>query len=99
MHVDLGAKQLLAAEQGTKKIAVEIKSFVSPLEMAEATYGICCFMSFKIYYKLSYIFTSKGKITVKVEPMPTSETRLISPCSNFTKRETIANPNPVLSGR
>ncbi|MEH2422995.1 MAG: element excision factor XisH family protein [Nostoc sp.] len=50
MYVDLGVKQLLAAEQGTKKIAVE---------------------------KLSYIFTSKGKITVKVEPMPTSETRLI----------------------
>jgi XisH protein len=35
MYVDLGAKQLLAAEQGTRKIAVEIKSFVSPSEMAD----------------------------------------------------------------
>jgi hypothetical protein len=35
MYVDLGAKQLLAAEQGSKKIAVEIKSFVSPSEMAD----------------------------------------------------------------
>ncbi|MCF4967843.1 XisH family protein [Nostoc sp. CMAA1605] len=35
MYVDLGAKQLLAAEQGTRKIAVEIKSFVSPSEIAD----------------------------------------------------------------
>jgi hypothetical protein len=46
-----------------------------------------------------YIFTSKGKITVKVEPTPTSEARLMSPCNSFTKRETMANPNPVLWGR
>lgn len=35
MYVDLGARQLLAAEQGDHKIAVEIKSFVSPSEMVD----------------------------------------------------------------
>ncbi len=35
MYVDLGAKRLLAGEQCTRKIAVEIKSFVSPSEMAD----------------------------------------------------------------
>ena len=29
MLIDLGAEQLLAAEKGTKKVAIEIKSFIS----------------------------------------------------------------------
>ena len=33
MYVDLGAEQLLAAEKDTRKIAVEIKSFVGLSEM------------------------------------------------------------------
>ncbi len=33
MYVDLGAEQLLAAEKGTRQIAVEIKSFVGLSEM------------------------------------------------------------------
>lgn len=33
MYVDLGAEQLLAAEMGPRKIAVEIKSFVGVSEM------------------------------------------------------------------
>ena len=33
MYVDLGAEQLLAAEKGRRKIAVEIKSFVGLSEM------------------------------------------------------------------
>ena len=44
MYVDLGAKQLLAAEKGTKKIAVEIKSFVSPSEMADLKNAIGVFI-------------------------------------------------------
>ncbi len=32
MYVDLGAEQLLAAEKGLRKIAVEIKSFIGPSE-------------------------------------------------------------------
>lgn len=35
MYVDLGAEQLLAAEKGARKIAVEIKSFLGPSEMAD----------------------------------------------------------------
>ncbi|MBD2175461.1 XisH family protein [Pseudanabaena sp. FACHB-1998] len=33
LFVDLGAERLLAAERGTEKIAVEIKSFTSPSDM------------------------------------------------------------------
>lgn len=33
LHVDLGAERLLAAEKGDEKIAVEVKSFVSPSEV------------------------------------------------------------------
>lgn len=35
MYVDLGAEQLFAAERGTRKIAVEVKSFLGPSEMAD----------------------------------------------------------------
>jgi hypothetical protein len=42
--------------------------------------------------------TSRGKITVKVEPIPISDTSSILPWSSFTNRDTIANPKPVLSG-
>ena len=33
MYVDLGAKQLILAEQAVRKIAVEVKSFISDSEM------------------------------------------------------------------
>ncbi len=35
MYVDLGAEQFLAAEKGIHKIAVEVKSFVSPSEVQD----------------------------------------------------------------
>jgi len=35
MYVDLGAEQLLAAEKDTRKIAVEVKSFVGLSEMED----------------------------------------------------------------
>ena len=35
MYVDLGAEQLLAAEKGERKIAVEVKSFLGHSEMAD----------------------------------------------------------------
>jgi hypothetical protein len=35
MYVDLGAEQFLAAEKGVHKIAVEVKSFVSPSEVQD----------------------------------------------------------------
>lgn len=33
LFVDLGAERLLAAERGTEKIAVEVKSFIGPSDM------------------------------------------------------------------
>jgi hypothetical protein len=47
MYVDLGAKQLLAAEQGTQKIAVEIKSFLSPSEIADLKDAIGGFIIYR----------------------------------------------------
>ncbi|NJK99655.1 MAG: fatty-acid oxidation protein subunit alpha [Spirulinaceae cyanobacterium RM2_2_10] len=35
MQIDLGAEHLLAAERGTEKIAVEVKSFLSPSAISE----------------------------------------------------------------
>ena len=35
LFIDLGAEKLLAAEKDTQKIAVEIKSFVSPSEIKD----------------------------------------------------------------
>jgi hypothetical protein len=34
-YVDLGAERLLAAEKGTRKIAVEVKSFLGLSEMED----------------------------------------------------------------
>jgi hypothetical protein len=47
MYVDLGAKQLLAAEQGTKKIAVEVKSFVSASEIVDLKSAIGGFFLYR----------------------------------------------------
>ena len=35
LFVDLGAERLVAAERGTERIAVEVKSFLGPSEMAD----------------------------------------------------------------
>ena len=35
LYVDLGAEKLIAAQKGTQKIAVEIKSFLSPSPVSE----------------------------------------------------------------
>ena len=35
MYIDLGAEQLIAAQRGSTKIAVEIKSFVNPSTISE----------------------------------------------------------------
>jgi hypothetical protein len=40
MYVDLGAAQLLAAEKGERKIAVEVKSFLGHSEMADLEQAI-----------------------------------------------------------
>lgn len=35
LYVDLGAEQVLGAEKGLRRIAVEVKSFVGPSDMAD----------------------------------------------------------------
>jgi XisH protein len=47
MYVDLGAKQLLAAQQGERKIAVEIKSFISPSEIADLKDAVGGFVMYR----------------------------------------------------
>jgi hypothetical protein len=43
----MGAKRLLAAEQGNQKIAVEIKSFVSPSSMQDLKNAIGGFVMYR----------------------------------------------------
>lgn len=40
MFIDLGAEQVLAAEKGTRKIAVEVKSFLGLSDMADLEQAI-----------------------------------------------------------
>jgi hypothetical protein len=47
MYVDLGAKQLLAAEQGEQKIAVEIKSFVGASEIEDLKNAVGQFVLYR----------------------------------------------------
>ena len=49
--VDLGAEKLLAAEKGTEKIAVEIKSFVGSSELYEFHTALGQFINYKIALK------------------------------------------------
>ena len=35
MQIDLGAERLLAAQRGTEKVAVEVKSFINPSAISE----------------------------------------------------------------
>jgi hypothetical protein len=49
MYVDLGAEQLLAAEKGERKIAVEVKSFLGHSEMADLEQAVGQYM---IYHKV-----------------------------------------------
>ncbi len=49
LFVDLGAERLLAAERGTERIAVEVKSFLGPSEMADLEQALG---QFAIYHAL-----------------------------------------------
>lgn len=40
LYVDLGAEQLVAAEKEGRKIAVEVKSFVSPSEVEDLEHAL-----------------------------------------------------------
>ncbi len=47
MYVDLGAKKLLAAQKAENKIAVEIKSFISPSEIQDFKEAIGSFVLYR----------------------------------------------------
>jgi len=48
MYIDLGAEQLLAAERGTEKIAVEIKSFLAPSATTEFNTALGQFLKYQL---------------------------------------------------
>lgn len=47
MYVDLGAAELLAAEQQGRKIAIEIKSFIGPSELEDLRNALGQFMLYQ----------------------------------------------------
>ncbi|MFZ4657602.1 MAG: XisH family protein [Caldilineaceae bacterium] len=48
MYIDLGAEKLLAAERGTRKIAVEIKSFLGSSAISEFHTAVGQFMNYRL---------------------------------------------------
>lgn len=48
MYIDLGAEQILAAERGTEKIAVEIKSFLTPSATTEFNAALGQFLKYQL---------------------------------------------------
>jgi XisH protein len=54
LFVDLGAKRLLAAERGTEKIAVEIKSFTSHSDMRDLEQAVGQFVLYARLLKRYY---------------------------------------------
>jgi hypothetical protein len=48
MQIDLGAKRIIAAEKGEQKIAVEIKSFISPSNISEFHTALGQFLNYRV---------------------------------------------------
>jgi hypothetical protein len=48
MYIDLGAEQILAAERGNEKIAVEIKSFIGPSATTEFSNALGQFLKYQL---------------------------------------------------
>ena len=47
VYVDLGAERLLAAEKGTQRIAVEVKSFLGPSDMQDLEHALGQFVLYR----------------------------------------------------
>ena len=54
LFVDLGAERLLAAERGTEKIAVEVKSFTRPSDMKDLEEALGQFVLYNRLLKRYY---------------------------------------------
>ncbi|MBE9085446.1 MULTISPECIES: XisH family protein [unclassified Tolypothrix] len=52
MSVDLGAEKILAAERGTEKIAVEIKSFLGDSELFDYHAALGQFLNYRLALRL-----------------------------------------------
>ncbi len=52
-EIDLGAEQLLAAERGTEKIAVEIKSFLSDSPLTDYHAALGQFLNYRLALEVS----------------------------------------------
>lgn len=48
MYIDLGAEKILAAKRGEEKIAVEVKSFVSPSATTEFSTALGQFLKYQL---------------------------------------------------
>lgn len=51
LYIDLGAKRVIAAEKGTRKIAVEIKTFGGPSPMADMERALGQYVLYRIFLK------------------------------------------------
>ncbi len=69
LFVDLGAERLLAAEKGTEKIAVEIKSFTRPSDMKDLEEAVGQFVVYnhllRRYYPEYKLFLAVSENTCK----------------------------------
>ncbi|MFK8182227.1 MAG: XisH family protein [Phormidesmis sp.] len=52
-EIDLGAEQLLAAERGTQKIAVEVKSFLSDSPLTDYHAALGQFLNYRLALEVS----------------------------------------------
>ncbi|MEQ9668022.1 XisH family protein [Coleofasciculus sp. G2-EDA-02] len=48
MQIDLGAERIIAAEKGEEKIAVEIKSFITPSNISEFHTAVGQFLNYRV---------------------------------------------------
>lgn len=67
MSVDLGAEKIIAAERGTEKIAVEIKSFVGDSELFDYHAALGQFLN----YRLALRFSEPERILFLAVPVST----------------------------
>ncbi|MGB2924872.1 MAG: element excision factor XisH family protein [Limnothrix sp.] len=51
-YVDLGAEKLIAAERGSEKIAIEIKSFVGTSQMTDFHLALGQFLNYRVALKV-----------------------------------------------
>jgi hypothetical protein len=51
LYIDLGAEQVIAAEKGTRKIAVEIKTFGGPSQMTDMERALGQYILYRIFLR------------------------------------------------